>query len=65
MESTPDTTPVDELIREVRKAMQSTGDRVQELRFPVVNQNTAWWVCSPWQVGEVGFQSLASDILEV
>ena len=26
----PDTTPADELIREVRKAMQSTGDRVQE-----------------------------------
>ena len=30
MESAPDTTPADELIREVRKAMQSTGDRVQE-----------------------------------
>ena len=28
--SAPDTTPADELIREVRKAMQSTGDRVQE-----------------------------------
>ena len=30
MESAPDTTPADELIKEVRKAMQSTGDRVQE-----------------------------------
>ena len=30
MESAPDTTPADELIREVRQAMQSTGDRVQE-----------------------------------
>ena len=30
MESTPDTTPADEMIKEVRKAMQSTGDRVQE-----------------------------------
>ena len=34
------------------------------LRFPAVNQNTAWWVCSLWQIGEVGFQSLASDTLE-
>ena len=31
MESAPDTTPADELIKEVRKAMQSTGDRVQEI----------------------------------
>ena len=30
MESAPDTTPADELIKAVRKAMQSTGDRVQE-----------------------------------
>ena len=30
MESAPDTTPADELIKEVRKAMQSTGDRAQE-----------------------------------
>ncbi len=30
MESAPDTTPADELIKEVRKAMQSTGDRVQQ-----------------------------------
>src|SRR5699024_1354988 len=32
MESAPDTTPADELIREVRKAMQSTGDRRSEER---------------------------------
>lgn len=30
MESAPDTTPADELIKEVRKAMQSPGDRIQE-----------------------------------
>ncbi len=30
IESALDTTPADELIKEVRKAMQSTGDRVQE-----------------------------------
>ncbi len=30
MESAPDTTPADELIREVQKAMQSPGDRVQQ-----------------------------------
>lgn len=30
MESAPDTTPADELIKEVQKAMQSPGDRVQE-----------------------------------
>ena len=30
MESAPDTTPADELIKEVRKAMQSPGDRVQQ-----------------------------------
>ena len=29
-ESAPDTTPADELIREVQKAMQSPGDRVQQ-----------------------------------
>ena len=29
-ESAPDTTPADELIKEVRKAMQSPGDRIQE-----------------------------------
>lgn len=29
-ESAPDTTPADELIREVQRAMQSTGDRVQQ-----------------------------------
>lgn len=29
-ESAPDTTPADELIREVQKAMQSSGDRVQQ-----------------------------------
>lgn len=29
-ESAPDTTPADELIREVRKAMKSPGDKVQE-----------------------------------
>ena len=29
-ESAPDTTPTDELIREVQKAMQSPGDRVQQ-----------------------------------
>ena len=29
-ESSPDTTPADELIREVQKAMQSPGDRVQQ-----------------------------------
>ena len=30
MKSAPDTTPADELIREVQKAMQSPGDRVQQ-----------------------------------
>ena len=30
MESAPDTTPADELIKEVRTAMQSPGDRVQQ-----------------------------------
>ena len=35
------------------------------LQFPAVNQNTAWWVCSLWQVEEVGFLFLASDTLEV
>lgn len=35
------------------------------LQFQAVNQNTTWWVRSPWQVGEVGFLSLASDTLEV
>ncbi len=29
MESAPDTTPADELIKEVRKTMQSIGDRVR------------------------------------
>ena len=29
-QSAPDTTPADELIREVQKAMQSPGDRVQQ-----------------------------------
>ena len=35
------------------------------LQFLAVNQNTTWWVYSPWQVGEVGFLSLAFDTLEV
>lgn len=30
IESAPDTTPADELIKEVQKAMQSSGDRMQE-----------------------------------
>ena len=45
-ESAPDTTPADELIREVQKAMQSPGDRVQQFTeiskwSPVKNSPTA------------------------
>ena len=53
-ESAPDTTPADELIREVQKTMQSPGDRVQQFtelfrKSPLIKHSGMNFRRRPWK----------------